>query len=155
MDYKDQQLEIYRKLLRQSSDEAYRKIQHSVIRKCQKIEAEVLGDTGLKSLWEEICIIVDEGDGSEYESCLDTLDEFVRDAIDQSRLADWQKTSLWLMTSEGMEWTFDSERMAENSCSWCLSDVVRHIRDEYILPTAADWSNCRIRRYNKIRYEMD
>lgn len=155
MDYKDQQLEIYRKLLRQSSDEAYRKIQQSVIRKCQKIEAEVLGDTGLKSLWEEICIIAEEGDGPEYESCLDTLDEFVRDAIDQSRLADWQKTGLWLMTSEGMEWIFDSERMAENSCSWCLSDVVRYIRDEYILPTAADWSNCRIRRYSKMRYEMD
>lgn len=89
MDYKDQQLEIYRKLLRQSSDEAYRKVQHSVIRKCQKIEAEVLGDTGLKSLWEEICIIADEGDGPEYESCLDTLDEFVRDAMINRDLPRW------------------------------------------------------------------
>lgn len=155
MDYKDQQLEIYRTLLRQSSTEVCRNIQQSVIRKCQRIDAEVLGDAGLKSLWEEICIIADEGDGSEYEACLDTLDEFVCIAIDQAKLTDWQKTSLWLMTAEGIDWIFDSERMAENSCSWCLSDVVRYVRDDYLLPAAMDWTNSRIRRYNKMRYEMD
>lgn len=154
MDCKDQQLKIYRTLLWQSSIEICRKIQQSVIRKCQRIDAAVLGDTGLKSLWEEICIIADEGDGSEYDACLDTLDEFVRIAIDQSKLADWQKTGLWLMAAEGIDW-IDSERMAENSCSWCLSDVVRYVRDDYLLPAAMDWTNSRIRRYNKMRYEMD
>lgn len=153
MDYKDQQLEIYRTLLRQSSIEVCRKIQQSVIRKCQRIDAEVLGDTGLKSLWEEICIMADEGEGSEYEACLDTLDEFVHEAIDQAKLADWQKTSLWLTTSEGIDWLY-SDKLDDRSCSWCQSDVVRHIRDDYLLPAAMDWTNPRIRRYNESRYEM-
>ncbi len=154
MDYQDQQLEIYRTPLRQSSIEVCRKIQQSVIRKCQRIDAEVLGDTGLKSLWEEICIIADEGDGPEYESCLGTLDGFVDEAIDQAKLADWQRTSLWLMTSEGIDWLY-SDKLADRSCSWCQSDVVRYIRDEHILSAAIDWSNFRIRRYINNRYEMD
>lgn len=153
MDYQDQQLEIYRTLLRQSSIEVCRKIQQSVIRKCQRIDAEVLGDTGLKSLWEEICIIADEGDGPEHESCLDTLDGFVDEAIDQAKLADWQKTSLWLTTSEGIDWLY-SDKLDDRSCGWCQSDVVRYIRDDYLLPAAMDWTNPRIRRYNESRYEM-
>jgi len=154
LDYKDQQIEIYRTILRQSSIEVCRKIRQSVIRKCQRIEAEVLGDTGLKSLWEEICIIADEGDGLEYESCIDTLDEFVRDAIDQSKLAEWQKSSLWLMTSEGLDWLY-SDRLSEGVCCWCEADVVRMIRDDYIVPAAMNWTNYRIRRFSESKYEMD
>ncbi|MDO9011627.1 MAG: hypothetical protein Q7U78_07435 [Gallionella sp.] len=154
MDYKDQQIEIYRAILQESSVVICRKVQQSVIRSCQKMEAEIFGDTGLKSLWEEICIIVDEGEGDEYESCLDTLDEFIREALDQIKLLDWQKSSLWLMTSEGIDWTFGSERMVENYCTWCQADVVRMIRDDYLVPTAMNWTNSRIRRYSEIRYEM-
>lgn len=58
MDYEDQQIKVYRDILHEQAKIIFNKIKRMVIKDCQSIEADILGDSGLKSLWEEIVVIV-------------------------------------------------------------------------------------------------
>lgn len=154
-DYKDHQISIYRAMLGMTAKELCETIKRKVVRDCQRSEAYALGDVGLKTFWDEVCVFADEADGYEYESCLETLDEYIRNTMTKARLSDWQWMSIWLQTADGIDWLFHDDRATDQSLVWDERDVVQYIRDDYVVPAALDYSNARIRQYSESRYEMD
>jgi hypothetical protein len=154
-DFRENLIAIYESILRDASQELCLVIKKRVIRACQRDDAYMLGDSGLKSFWDEVCIIADEGDGYEYESCLDVLDGYIQAVLKEANLSDWQWMCLWLETSEGRDWLFHDDRVTDRKLTWDETGVIRLIRDNNVVPAALDWTNRRIRQYSESRYEVN
>lgn len=156
-DYEKFQSELYQKIIREMAKDVCQSITKSVIKMLQKNEADLLGDTGLKSMWEEVCLIVYEGDGEHYDSCIDTIDEMIAMVLDKKKFTQWQLTAIWLRTSGGIDWIYDENDKVPGIFPLICNDqdIVIYIRDEYVWPAADNWTNKRIRRYVDNQYEMD
>jgi hypothetical protein len=113
-------------------------------------------DSGLATIWDEICIQVQE----EESCCWDVYDITVRSIVecDVSELKDFEKLALWFETDSYCEWEPDKED--EKECPPVFdSDIIDYLLEEYIYSTAMEWTNAKIRKYldnyYKSRYEMD
>lgn len=155
--YEKFQSQLYQKINREMANDLCHSVKLSVIKALQQNEPGVLGDTGLENQWEEICVIVDDGDSDLYQDCIDTIDEMISISLEEMNLTSWQKTAIWLCTSNGIDWLFDENDkvLGEISPCWDDSDIVRRIRDEYVCPAALDFINERLEAYSESRYAMD
>lgn len=155
--YEKFQSEMYQKITREMVHVVCQSIIKSVIKVLQKNESVLLGDTGLKNMWDEICVIIDDGGGEYYDSCIDTIDGMIAMVLDKKKFTPWQLSAIWLQTPEGHDWVFDEDNKPLDSFPLMSNDqdIVVYIRDEYVCPAALNWTNKRIRRYSDNQYEMD
>ena len=106
------------------------------------------GDSGLKNIWEEICVQV------QYERSVlwDTYDETVKSIVSGyfDDLDDYEKIAIWLCTSSGCEWISENESSGIEDCDFDSEDAVDHIVSEHVYNKASSWSNERIRNYLEV-----
>jgi hypothetical protein len=145
------------KIVRQMRDEIFHSIKRRVIRKLQKYHSAVLPGDILKNTWDEICVIIQEGDDVFYFECIDTLDGEIVLMLDDMKMTAWQLCAMWIYTPEGSEWVLDeSDKIPDEIIlTHNISDITKYIRDEYLLDAAMNWSNSRIERFQQNSYEMD
>lgn len=144
-------------IIQRMCEELLPKIKTSVIRKIQKHSVCLLGHYSFKNMWDEICVIIQSGDNAYYDECNDVIDGEIDLTMINMSLTEWQLTSLWLQTREGLDWIYDhSDKVPEeNYLTHNLDDIKKHIREEYILDAAMNWTNSRIERFQESSYEMD
>ncbi len=95
-------------------------------------------DSGLKNVWDEICVQVQEEYSYHWDSYVETVEGLAEAEV--GKLSKSIQEAIWLQTDDG----FDFE---EGEISFLHSDFARYIADEYIFSKAGDWSNCRIHHY--------
>ena len=144
-------------IVQQICHELFKKIEIRVIRRIQKHSATVLDHYSLKNMWDEICVIVQEGDQMFYDECVDTIDGEINLTLSKMMLDNWQLSAMWLQTQEGLDWVYDHKnKMPEETfLTHNLDDITKYIREEYILVAAMNWSNARIQKIQDGKYEME
>ena len=147
---------LYRRLLEMHAKILRDVLVQRLIRRCQKQPVGLLGDGGLKNLWEEICIAIriDHPMRNLYESHLeDHLNALVMalPAIDQQ--------TLWLMTYQGTEYATSPEWIPGEQPSlpgpslkpseWPVDTrkVATEIINDDVLYECVNYDNARIRTY--------
>ena len=134
--------------------ELFKKIQMRVIKNLQKHSAGVLPEGILRNMWDEICVITQEDDDEFYYACIDTIDSEIELIFENMDIPEWQLCAMWLDTPKGFEWVLDDKdkNPEEIALTYNMNDIKKHIRDQYILDAAMDWSNGRIERFQQLSY---
>jgi hypothetical protein len=140
MGYKD-------KIIACIAKKACDKISGRVIRSLQEMTDEMQSgdDSGLKNVWDEVCSQVQYEESFFWEVYLDTIRDlicFEMDKLDYEIIE-----AIWLQTDEGF-YSGDDEEEDEIDL-YIKDDVVEYIMNEFVLKTADEWTNKRIRKYIK------
>ena len=142
-------LNFYEKLTREFSAKITKKIKKSVISYFKARPAVTLADTGLINEWEEVCVIIEDGNSALYDPCIEFLDSVIGMHLEGKGLAEWQLTAVWIQTAEGDEWLQKKDKDDQINFAFDLRNIVTHIRDEYLVPAALNFSNKRIEKYKE------
>ncbi len=136
------------------SDAFVTKVTNAVVREFQKQSTYLLSDdAGLKSCWDEICVITQEG-GSFVDEVNDAVAGVVTEKINKQKPDSFSLCAVWLQTDSGADWQ-EAQVGTENiEPTYNMDDVVAYITEE-ILGKAMNWSNKRIERYSDSQYELD
>ena len=145
------------RILRELSDEMFKKIGIRVIRNIQKQRPVLFESNKFKNMWDEICIIVQEGDNTFYSDCEITVDNEIDLVITKMGISYAYLVAMWLQTAQGFSWALNHEDKIpeENYFSYDIADIAIHIRSEWVFSAAMSWSNKRIERFQESSYEMD
>lgn len=125
------------------------KLTRSVIRTLQSTtDGRQSGDdSGLKDLWDEICVQVQSQESVYWNLYLDIVDAEIDSLLAQADPNDIQ--SIWLQCPAGEEWQCEglSERCSSpDEIPAAMGDVRDYLRGR-LLRAAAQWSNRRIEAY--------
>jgi hypothetical protein len=101
-------------------------------------------DSGLISVWEEICVQLQNEESFSWDAYEETIRTFVDSYVDE--LSNYEREAVWLQTPEGEDW--DSELDEERESYPVFNDdITNYIVNDYVLSKGNDWSNSRIRAY--------
>jgi hypothetical protein len=143
MDYRDA-------LIGEIAEIECKRLVRKVIRFLQQAEAGLSGDdSGLKSVWDEVCVQVRAQESVHWDDYLSTIEDLIARWV--KVLAVPAKKALWLQTNSGTDWQCDREEETENAeeadgCPYCEDDVVDYVL-RAVLSAADNWSNARIEDY--------
>lgn len=146
---------MFDKIAKKIATEFISKVTKSVLLKLQKQGTQLLSDDArLKSFWDEICVISQEGDNAYTEIIESTIDGLIALKIKALKPDGAVLCAVWMQTYNGQDWLADNEKSQNLELTYDLDDIVRYIRDE-VLSKAMNWSNKRIERYSDMQYELD
>lgn len=140
------------KIVKYVAEEACKRISKKVIRSFQKMTEGMQSgdDSPLKNIWDEICVQVQYEEFFMWDIYLDTIRQFIKFEVEY---VDKQiKQAIWLQTDEGFNWGHDNE---EDTVPIYEDDIVEYILNDYVLQSAANWSNKRIENFIESSYEYD
>ena len=105
-------------------------------------------DSPLKNTWEEICVQM-QGAGSVCWSAYEaTINALITGYVGE--LKRFELEAIWLQTDDAldqMDEEVERNRLSEDRPGVNDGSVVDYIRKDYVLSSASDWSNSRIRKY--------
>ena len=103
-------------------------------------------DSGLKSVWEEICVQVQHEESCFWDTYVTVIDDFLTTLVDE--LPQDERLALWLSTDTGCDWLAENEDADRNGDAPGIGveDIVDELRSD-LLSKAADFENSRIERY--------
>ena len=103
-------------------------------------------DSGLKNIWDEICVQVQFQYSFFWNAYLETINITI--AYDVEQLDTPLKRAIWLQTQSGMDWTSEEENPDSVPIGECVDwDITDYILNAFVLKTATDWKNKRIEKY--------
>lgn len=142
------------RMIRQLADRQCKRICHITIRSLQKLKDCMLsGDgTGLKNIWDEVCVQVQSEESYAWHAYLETIRVTI--AYEVERLPRLEQEAIWLQTSQADDWDAEQEDTPD-SVPICLDDITDHILQGYVLAKAEDYRNGRIERYLDQGHELD
>lgn len=98
-------------------------------------------DSGLKNVWDEICVQV-QGDRSFYwDAYVDTVEQMLHHDVES--LSTDVEMAIWFQSENGYLWDAGEDGQPET----VFEDVIKHILHEYIYVEAARWKNERIEAF--------
>jgi hypothetical protein len=133
-------------IVRQLADHVARRLSRRAVEELQGM-TEVLGsgdDSGLESVWEEICAQVQHEQSVMWEAYIETLEGLLFGLIEE--LPTHEQEALWLVTDQGEEWDCEDEDQREAN-PVLHEDIVQYLINEHLLSEAGRWSNERISAY--------
>jgi hypothetical protein len=133
-------------IVRQLAEHVARRLTLRAIEDLQSM-MEVLGsgdDSGLESVWEEICVQVQYEQSVMWEAYVETMEGLLFGLVEE--LPSHEQEALWLVTDTGEEWDCEDEDLRE-AYPVLHEDTVRYLLNEHLLPEAGRWSNQRISTY--------
>lgn len=119
-----------------------RKIRLSLQRMKEGVQSSE--DSGLKNVWEEICVQIQEGQSPLWKVYDQTVQQLVAEEI--KRLQQFEREAIWLQMDSGSDWTVDYGEDADN-VPVIEEDVIRYVMDHFLYRDADNWSNKRVRAY--------
>lgn len=112
-------------------------------------------DSGLETVWEEICAQVQGEESYYWGAYVSVIDQAVEAAFNR-RTPD-EQLIVWLQTNEGCDWLDDNEQeeqtfgeledlLKQGYTAVCADDVAEHLRED-LLEVAGTFTNENIERY--------
>ncbi len=138
-------METHRYIIERLANGLCESITRKAIRNLQQIDAGFIGECGLKSAWDEICVQMQKG---QFDSP-DVYHQVISDAM-IGYLEDlnyYKCSAIWLQTEDGRRQNDEGEELAFTR--WELVDF---IASQYIYPAADRWRNKRIKAYHELAY---
>jgi hypothetical protein len=105
-------------------------------------------DSGLKNTWEELCAQVQFQESFAWPAYEEIVQLLLGNHVRSLRR--FELEAVWVQTKTGQDWLFDDDAQdhtLDPRPPINESEVVDHLREEYVHKEAADWSNPRIRDY--------
>jgi len=145
---------VQKSLIRDYAKAAGEKVCEQVITELEKITTTLSGDDSpLENPWEEICVQVQGEESFFWDAYLDTMRDFILGILIE--LPHRDQVALWLQTEEGWNWHWDIEFEEEQSprnergknkptVPVDHENIVSYIVQEFMLPTAEDFTNLNI-----------
>lgn len=133
MDFRD-------KIISEIADAECEKISRKVILALQKnVDCLMAGDdSGLKNIWDEICVQVQDEYSYYWDSYVETVEGLIE--VEVEKLSKSIREAIWLQTDD----SFESE---DQNAVFTDQELSRYIASEYVFSKAGDWSNRRIHYY--------
>jgi hypothetical protein len=137
------------------ASEIARKITKKTIFALQRMNYTLSGDdSGLTTVWDEICVQVQEEESYHWS----IYDLTVRSLVDYdvSQLKHFERLALWIQTESYDDW--ESEKQDNEQFPAVFDgDIVDYLLAEFIYSEAMDWTNAKIRKYidQKNQYDFD
>jgi hypothetical protein len=123
---------------------AQRMTRKTITALCGRTETTSGDDSGLKTVWDEICVQV------QYEESIlwDAYDLTVRSFIEAyvEDLQPHEQSALWLQTDQGCGWACEEPDDRDDDPVF-NSDIVDYVVKDYVYIEAGRWSNRRIRAF--------
>lgn len=148
---------VQKTLIRQCATVAAENLTTQVIAELKSYTATLSGDdSGLKTVWEEICVQVQGEESFYWEAYQETICTSVLgrlETLDYQYLA-----SLWLQTDKGRDWHWNAEndekdtplsqRLTDTPCvPYDLDDIAMYVVSEYVLSFAEYYTNENIKAH--------
>ena len=134
------------RIISRIADHECERISRKVIRSLQRMtEGMQSGDDSvLRNVWDEVCVQVQGQESLMWDGYLDTMSGMIASCL--SGLDAAVKQAIWLQTKNGMDWEVGEE---EKEILYSDDEIVDYILDDYLLSSAANWTNDRIEKYNE------
>ena len=131
-------------IVREFARRAALRITRQAIAVLQGQPADLSGDRGLKSVWDELCVQVQDDFSIYWDEYQEHLELLVFSYV--TDLPTHERNAIWLQTQAGDDW--DSED-AEDRDPFPVDndDVVNFLIHDFLLAQAGEWTNVRIRTY--------
>ncbi len=102
-------------------------------------------DSGLRTLWNEICVQTQAEYSVFWEAYLDTMRQIVASLLEDVDAT--KRSALWLQTEPGIEWSINPEdQSAIGEMPISDFDIAEYVLD-HILEKAENWTNKRVEKY--------
>src|SRR5204863_4123716 len=133
-------------LLAAIADRECKKLAQQIIQHLEEMTDCLLSgdDSGLKTVWDEVCIQVQGQDSPMWDAYVETIEDIVLGFVDD--LNPEMKEAIWLQTREGEDW---EPRHDEARIPSLDEDIARYVLDDYVLKAAGDWTNPRIEKFRE------
>jgi hypothetical protein len=133
-------------IVREVASLACARMTRRIIKQLRQMDDAMMSgdDSGLKNSWEEVCVQMQGEQSYCWEVFEETIRHFLRDEV--TKLPPHEHQAVWLQTENGLEW-LDLGDECSKSVPYSEDDIAQYVLDEYVLPTAGDYSNPRIRKY--------
>jgi hypothetical protein len=115
------------------------RITHAVMAELNAMEPAFLGaGTGLRSLWEEVCVQVQHNTSPWWRH----YEEAIRLAVagEVEKLPPFERDAIWLRTPEGEDWDCEDEEEREPYPVF-TRDIVEYLVNEWVLTEAGRWQS--------------
>jgi hypothetical protein len=132
-------------IVRDLAEKVCQRLTRKAIIDLQKMDSMLSGDdSGLQSIWDEICVQVQYEQSFSWQAYDATVHLLLDTYMEE--LAVYEREAVWLQTPEGEDW--DGEDCSEREPYPVFdSDIVRYLKEAYVYAEAGRWSNPRIRAY--------
>jgi hypothetical protein len=125
--------------------EAAQRIARRVISELEGMKDKLSGDdTELKTIWDEICVQVQDQKSIFWEVYGEIVRGMVRGHV--AELAKYEREAIWLQTDAGLDWVCEEPKDREAHPVFD-DDIVNYLVHDYVFSQAADWSNAPIEAY--------
>jgi len=106
-------------------------------------------DSGLKNIWDEICVQLQGQESALREAYVDTVKDVIAKYL--AKVNRETREAIWLQTDNGSEWEphEDEAIPAEDG------DTTEYILRDYVLSAASNWTNHRIQKFVAKSLEID
>lgn len=103
-------------------------------------------DSGLQSVWEEICVQVQGEQSLDWDAYVDTFENLLRGFVDD--LSSTERIAIWLSTEAGTDWIDDQQDGSNEDDTPPVTDddIVEELKSN-LLSRAGEYSNKRIERF--------
>lgn len=151
MDYRD-------RILAEIADGECRRLSRKTIVYLQGIRAGLLSgeDSPLRNAWDEICIQVQHEESVVWFVYQETIEGFVRSRVQDLPLA--VRQAIWLHTGSAEDWEKEAanrEGTYREQTPAFEDDIVDYVVQGFVLSSAMDWTNHRIKAYLDSFTEFD
>lgn len=151
MNYRD-------KIIQHVSDEACQKISKEIIKELKRMKKGLPSgdDSGLKTIWDELCVQAQVEYSVMWDAYEDTMLRMIEAEIDTQKLDKVVIGAIFLQTDAGSDWEEDIENKIEDGeiKEWDQADVDydrtevgKYIIQEHIMKAAHDYTNRRIEKF--------
>jgi hypothetical protein len=146
---------VQKTLIRKYATVAAESITTEIIAELKSYTATMSGDdSGLKNIWEELCVQVQGEESFYWEAYQETVRTSVLGRLEALGYHDL--ASLWLQTDNGCDWDVEndeadtplSQRLTAAPCvPYDLNDIATYLVSEYVLRFAENYTNKNIEAY--------
>jgi hypothetical protein len=111
-------------------------------------------DSGLKNVWEEVCVQVQLEESFFWDAYLETIEQAIAVRLDELDRA--VLLALWSTTDSGWDWIFDhhGDKDGDHEAPVDQSEIISALRGK-LLAMAADYTNSNISRFHALHYGCD
>ena len=129
------------------------RVKTEVIRTLEGMDGGLSGDdSGLSSVWEEICVQVQDEESIFWDMYDRTVRETIQHVVEE--LPPFEREALWLLTDEGSDWECCDESDRE-PYPICVSDIVQYIIENAIYEEARCSTNPNVLKYLRRKFDDD
>jgi hypothetical protein len=139
-------------VVRELANDILQRLVRATIRGLRTLPAGLSGDdSGLKNVWDEICVQVQTSQSIHWEDYERTVWDLASGYV--SKLKDIEKAALWLQTSEGEDWQLDDWEDRDPNAAIDDREIIQMVVDQ-LYADADDFTSDRVRKYVENTYEL-